>query len=120
MKIPYQGLLISHWTGPGRDGVMTHVTTWNDLAGQVFADVPQVASILGRDERTIRRAIEAGKIPGQKVGSRWAIPVAWLREQANVPEPSPDMDELADQVADRVVARLAALLAQAGDSGKTA
>ena len=49
-----------------------------------------------------------------QVGSRWAVPVAWLREQAGVPEPSPDVDELADQVADRVLARLARLLAQAG------
>ena len=88
-----------------------HVTTLNDLAGQVFASVPDVASIIGRDERTVRRALEAGKIPGQKVGSRWAIPVAWLRQQAGAPEPPPDPGELADQVADRVVARLARLLA---------
>ena len=88
---------------------MAHVTTLNDLAGQTFADVPDVASILGRDERTVRRGIEAGKIPGRKVGSRWVVPVSWLRDQAGMPEPSPDVDALADQVADRVVARLAGL-----------
>jgi hypothetical protein len=92
---------------------MAHVTTLSDLAGQIFADVPQVASILGRDERTIRRAIEARKIPGQKVGSRWVIPVAWIRQQAGEPEPSSDADELASRVAAQVVARLARLLAQA-------
>ena len=96
---------------------MAHMTTLGDLAGQFFADVPQVASILGRDERTIRRAIEAGKIPGQKIGAKWAVPTSWLREQAGVPEPSPDLDELASKVADQVVARLAGLLAQAGDAG---
>jgi len=73
--------------------------------------VPDVASILGRDERTVRRAIEAGKIPAVKVGSQWSVPTAWLREQAGVPEPSPDADELAEAVADRVVMRLARLLA---------
>jgi excisionase family DNA binding protein len=93
---------------------MARVTTLNDLAGQVFADVPVVASVLGRDERTVRRAIEAGKIPAQKVGSRWAVPVAWLREQAGVPEPSPDPGELADQVAEAVLARLARLLGGGG------
>ena len=92
----------------------------SDLAGQVFADVPQVADILGRDERTVRRAIEAGSIPAKKVGSKWAVPVSWLREQAGVPEPSPDVDELADAVADRVVARLARLLAAGMMPGSTA
>lgn len=76
-----------------------------------------MAHITGRDQRTVRRAIEAGRIPGQKVGSRWVVPVAWLREQAGEPEPSPDIDALADQVAARVVARLARLLAQSGDAG---
>jgi len=85
------------------------VTTLSDLAGQVFADVPDVARVLGRDQRTVRRGIEAGKIPGQKVGSRWVVPVSWLRQQAGEPEPSPDMDALADQVAARVLARLAGL-----------
>lgn len=101
-------------------GVLAHVTTLNDLAGQIFADVPQVADILGRDERTVRRAIEAGRIPGQKVGAKWAVPVSWLREQAGVPEPSPDVDELAEAVADRVVARLARLLAAGMMPGSTA
>ena len=95
---------------------MAHVTTLNDLAGQTFADVPQVARVLRRDERTIRRGIEAGRIPGQKVGSKWAVPVSWLREQAGMPEPSPDVDELADQVADRVLARLAGLFTRGQDA----
>jgi excisionase family DNA binding protein len=96
---------------PGHAYVMAHVTALSDLAGQTFADVPQAARVLGRDERTIRRGIKSGKIPATQIGSKWSVPVAWLREQAGVPEPSPDADELADQVADRVVARLARLLA---------
>src|SRR5438046_8438158 len=98
------------WTTPGRACLMAHVTTLNDLAGQVFAGVPDVASITGRDERTIRRGIEAGRIPATRIGAKWAVPTAWLREQAGVPEPppaaTPDLDALADRVADRVMARL--------------
>jgi len=99
---------------------MPHMTTLNDLAGQTFADVPQVADIIGRDERTVRRAIESGKIPATQIGSKWSVPVAWLREQAGTPEPSPDVDELADQVAARVLARLARILARAADVGDEA
>ena len=87
-----------------------HMTTLSDLAaGKLFIGVPEVASITGRDERTIRKAAEKGEIPARKVGANWLIPVAWLREQARVPETSPDTDELADRVADRVLARLAGL-----------
>jgi hypothetical protein len=93
---------------------MALMTTLGDLAGQVFAGVPDVASITGRDERTIRRGIEAGRIPGTRIGAKWAVPVAWLREQAGVPEPSPDPGELADQVAEAVLARLARLLGGGG------
>jgi hypothetical protein len=96
------------------------MTTLSDLAaGQLFIGVPEVASITGRDERTIRRAVEKAEIPGQKVGANWMIPVAWIRQQAGVAESAaagtPALDELADQVAARVLARLARLLAQAGD-----
>lgn len=87
------------------------MTSLDDLAGKLFANTPEVASLLGRDERTVRKAVESGTIPGQKIGANWLIPVAWVREQAGMPEPSPDVDTLADQVADRVVARLAMLLA---------
>jgi Helix-turn-helix domain len=94
-----------------------HVTTLDGLAGKLFASTPEVADILGRDERTIRKAAESGLIPGKKIGARWAIPTAWLRQQAGLAEPppataAPDPDELADQVAARVLARLARVLAQ--------
>jgi excisionase family DNA binding protein len=98
-----------------------HVTAISDLAaGQLFIGVPEVAAILGRDERTVRKAAEKGDIPGWKVGARWLIPVAWLREQAAVAEAAavvtPDPDALADRVADRVVTRLAGLLARGQDA----
>lgn len=89
------------------------MTTLADLGERLFADVPQAADILGRDPRTIRRAAEAGDIPASKVGSKWMIPTAWLREQAGMPAPAapvmPDLDQLADLVADRLFARFVRL-----------
>jgi excisionase family DNA binding protein len=88
----------------------------DELDGRYFADVPEVASITGRDERTIRKAAAAGEIPSTKVGNKYMIPVAWLREQAGqaslsrVPPP-PDLDQLVDRIADRVFARFAGLFA---------
>ena len=97
------------------------MTTLSDLAGQAFCDVPDAASVLGRDERTVRRGIEAGKISATKIGSKWAIPTAWIREQAGLAEPPsaaavPDLDALADRVADRVVTRLAGLFTRGQDA----
>ena len=50
--------------------------------GRLFASVPEVAGILGLDERTVRRAVADGQIPATKVGVRVLIPTAWLRAQA--------------------------------------
>lgn len=87
--------------------------TLDDLDGNLFADVPQVAEITGMDPRTIRRAAQAGEIPASRVGAKWMIPTAWLREQAGTPAPTPpgvDLDDLADRVADRLFTRFAQLL----------
>jgi excisionase family DNA binding protein len=86
--------------------------TLDDLGDRLFAYVPEVAQILGRDERTVRAAIRAGDIPATKTGQRYIVRVSWLREQAGAPAVSasmavPDLDELADRVADRVLARFA-------------
>ena len=99
--------------------VMACVTTLDDLAaGQLFIGIPETALLLNRDERTIRRAVERGEIPGQKFGARWSIPTAWVRQQAGITEGAPaavapGMDELAGVIADKVVARLAEVLAAA-------
>ena len=89
--------------------------TLDDLGDRLFADVPQAAAILGRDRRTIRRAAEAKEIPASKVGNKWMIPTAWLRQQAGTPLPAAtaevDYDKLADLVTDRMVVRFARLLA---------
>ena len=54
------------------------------IPDQLFVSVPEAATILGVDPRTARRAIDAGQIPGFKVGVFWKVPTAWLREQARV------------------------------------
>jgi hypothetical protein len=96
----------------------------DDLGDRLFVDVPRAAGILGRDERTVRQAAAAGEIPAARIGARWMIRSAWLREQAGVSvpvpaTPAPDPAELADLVAARVLARLAALFAAAAGGEDT-
>ena len=61
-----------HWA----DGVLP--------PGRLFATAPETAQVLRSDERTVRRALEAGQIPGFRVGVTWRVPVAWLREHAGL------------------------------------
>jgi excisionase family DNA binding protein len=64
--------------------VIMSETSADPLGGKLFADVPETAAFLRYDQRTVRRAIEAGDIPAIKVGERWRIPTRWLREQAGI------------------------------------
>jgi excisionase family DNA binding protein len=59
-----------------------HTLTLADLAGCLFATVPEAAAILRYDVRTVRRAIADGDIPAVRAGVTYRIPVAWLRAQA--------------------------------------
>jgi excisionase family DNA binding protein len=52
--------------------------------GRLFATAPETAQLFRSDERTIRRALERGEIPGFRVGQHWRVPVAWLRQQAGL------------------------------------
>ena len=94
------------------------MTTLADLDGRLFADVPQAASILGLDERTVRKAAAAGEIPAEKIGAKWMIRTAWLREQAGNAAPPvpavPDLDELAERMIEKFFTRLARVFG-AGD-----
>ena len=98
----------------------------DDLGDRLFVNVPEAASILRRDERTVRRAAAAGEIPATKAGTKWMIQTAWLRQQAGIAEQAPsaqvpDLDELADRVAARVFARFAQLFgAKAGAESEEA
>ena len=93
--------------------------TLDDLDGQNFTGVPEAAAILGGcDPRTVRAEIRAGRIPAIRVGTRWMVPVAWLREQVlGGTQPTEhaaaaiDIDEFANRVADRLFARLRSIFA---------
>lgn len=52
------------------------------LSERLFMSVPEVADVLGVDQRTLRRAAEDGQVPSVRVGVRILIPTTWLREQA--------------------------------------
>ncbi|WP_043615258.1 helix-turn-helix domain-containing protein [Nonomuraea candida] len=66
----------------------------DEMNGRLFATVPEVSRLLRADDRTIRRAIADGQIPGVRLGTTWRIPVAWLRTQALL-DPPTDSDEAA-------------------------
>lgn len=73
---------------------MTAPITWTPAAksalrrldGRLFATVTEASAILGYDKqgRSVRRAIEAGDIPGVKAGATWRIPVSWIFEAAGM------------------------------------
>lgn len=66
----------------------TRAVTLADLDGRSFATVPEVASVLGCDERTVRAALGREEIPGTRIGATWRIPVAWLRSAAGGGHPA--------------------------------
>lgn len=59
--------------------------TLDDLDGRLFAEVPEAAAILGRDERTIRRAAAAGDIPATRVGKQYLIPTSGFASRPALP-----------------------------------
>jgi excisionase family DNA binding protein len=50
--------------------------------------ITQVAGLLGLDERTVRRGVELGDLPGLKVGRRLLVPTEPLRRLLTL---TPDM-----------------------------
>jgi hypothetical protein len=54
------------------------------LDGKLFASVPEVATVLRSDPRSVHRAIAAGDIPAIRVGPRSLVPVKWLRQAAGL------------------------------------
>jgi hypothetical protein len=105
-----------------------HAVTLDDLGGQNFTGVPEAAAILGGcDPRTIRSEIRAGRIPAIRVGTKWMVPIAWLREQVlgGIQPTQPavaaiDVEQLADRVADRLVARFAGIFSMMAPAIKIA
>jgi helix-turn-helix protein len=95
--------------------------TLDDLGDRLFCDVPELARITGRDERTVRESIKAGQIPGTQIGKQYLVPTAWLRGQVSPAQvtsggtSAPDMEQLADLLMDRLVVRFARMFAAVGD-----
>lgn len=54
--------------------------------GRLFATPAEVAAIMDRDIRTVYGALERGEVPSTRMGQRYSIPVAWLRQASGVPE----------------------------------
>ena len=54
------------------------------LKRRLFLSVPEVAELLGCDERTIRRGCTSGDVPCTKIGAKWIIPVSWVKKQAGL------------------------------------
>lgn len=50
----------------------------DDIRGRTVITVTEAARLLELDERTVRRGLENGDLPGVRVGRRWVIPVERL------------------------------------------
>lgn len=42
---------------------------------------PKAAVEIGIDVKSLRRELEAGRIPGQRIGNHWKVPLWWIRQQ---------------------------------------
>jgi excisionase family DNA binding protein len=51
------------------------------LHNRDFFSIPETARLFGSDDRTVRKAVAAGNIPATRLGCKWFVPTAWLREQ---------------------------------------
>ena len=49
--------------------------------------VPATATALDVDQKTVRKQIEAGKIPAERYGRNWKIPLWWIKAQRDGPAP---------------------------------
>ncbi len=56
----------------------------DELRTRLFATVAEAAPLLRSDERTVRRAIEAGHIPAVRVSNKTLIPVRALFKLAGL------------------------------------
>lgn len=54
------------------------------LRGRLFLTAAEAGHVLGVDARSVRRAIVGGQVPAVRVGQKWCVPAAWLRERAHL------------------------------------
>jgi excisionase family DNA binding protein len=55
------------------------------IRGKLFLTVPEVAELARIDQRTLRRAIDAGEIPTARFGNTVRIPTSALLRLAGLP-----------------------------------
>lgn len=48
---------------------------------KLFWGVPATAAECDIDPKTLRKELEAGRVPGQRFGRTWKIPVWWIKRQ---------------------------------------
>ena len=60
--------------------------TLSDLEGRDFATVPEYASIVRCDPRTVVSAIKAGEIPAIKAGREYRISIEFIRRAVAAPQ----------------------------------
>jgi excisionase family DNA binding protein len=60
--------------------------TLSDLEGRDFATVPEYASIVRCDPRTVVSDIKAGSIPATKAGREYRISVEFIRRAVATPQ----------------------------------
>lgn len=41
----------------------------------------EAADEIGIDVKSLRRELEAGRIPGQRIGTHWKVPLWWIKQQ---------------------------------------
>jgi hypothetical protein len=54
------------------------------IHGRLFATTTEAAAILDYDPRAIRKAIDAGEIPGIRVHGTRRVAVSWIEEQVRL------------------------------------
>lgn len=59
---------------------------WEVLNSRLFVTVTEVAPLLGLDERSVRRALAAGTLPGIRIGGSWRVPSAAILRLAGLPD----------------------------------
>jgi excisionase family DNA binding protein len=61
-----------------------------------FLTIPQVAEKLQVSEKTVRRMLISGELPGYKIGGQYRVGptelAAWIEDQAITPETSKDAE----------------------------
>lgn len=48
---------------------------------KILFSVQEASDFCGVDPKTMRKELEAGRIPGLRMGRNWKIPAWWIKQQ---------------------------------------